>query len=91
VCVAAQGNLFQCHRCSLSLCIPIVAKHDKLDVKLCKEAAQFYGDAAMKLLRDGVSKGYKEVQHMKIDTDLDSLRHRDDFQKFVAELDENGK
>jgi hypothetical protein len=27
--------------------------------------------AAMKLLRDAVSKGYKDVMHMKKDTDLD--------------------
>ena len=73
--------------CFLSQCIPIVAKHDKLDDKQRKEAAQFYGDAAMKLLRDAVSKGYKDVAHMKKDTDLDPLRQRDDFQKLIAELE----
>ena len=72
--------------CNLCQCIPIVANHDKLDGKQRKEAAQFYGDAAMKSLRDAVSKGYKRVAHMKKDTDLDSLRQRDDFQKLVAEL-----
>ena len=44
----------------------------------------------MKLLRDAVSKGYKDVVHIKKDTDLDPLRQRDDFQKLVAEL-EGGK
>jgi len=68
-----------------------VAKHDKLDATQRKEAAQFYGDAAMKLLRDAVSKGYKDVAHMKKDTDLDPLRQRDDFQKLVAELEGKGK
>jgi hypothetical protein len=77
--------------CYLSLCVPIVAKHDKLDATQRKEAAQFYGDAAMKLLRDAVSKGYKDVAHMKKDTDLDPLRQRDDFQKLVAELEGKGK
>src|SRR5262249_50426701 len=43
--------------CFLSLCVPIVAKHDKLDATQRKEAAQFYGDEAMKLLREGVSRG----------------------------------
>jgi serine/threonine protein kinase len=57
--------------CFLSRCVPIVAKHDKLDATQRQEAAQFYGDAAMKLLRDAVSKGYKDVAHMKKDTDLD--------------------
>src|SRR5262249_39909720 len=77
--------------CLLSLCVPIVAKHDKLDATQRKEAAQFYGDAGMKLLRDAVGKGCKDVAHMRKDTDLDSLRQRDDFQKLVAELDGMGK
>jgi serine/threonine protein kinase len=77
--------------CFLSRCIPIVAQHDKLDDKQRKEAARFYGDAAMKLLREAVSKGYSDVVHMKKDTDLDPLREREDFQKLVAELEGNGK
>jgi tetratricopeptide (TPR) repeat protein len=77
--------------CFLSQCAPIVAKHDKLDATQRKEAAQFYGDAAMKLLHDAVSKGYKRVAHMKKDTDPDPLRQRDDFQKLVAELGGEGK
>jgi serine/threonine protein kinase len=76
--------------CDLSRCIPIVAKHDKLGDTQRKEAAQFYGDAAMKLLREAVSKGFKDVVHMKKDTDLDPLRTRDDFQKLVAELEGTG-
>jgi hypothetical protein len=39
-------------------------------------------DAAMKLLRDAVSKGGKDVAHM--DTDLTPLRYREDIQKLVA-------
>src|SRR5262245_3040802 len=73
--------------CWLSRCVSIVAKHDKLDDKQRKETAQFYGDAAMKLLRDAVSKGYKDVPHMKKDTDLDPLHQREDFLKLIAELD----
>jgi tetratricopeptide (TPR) repeat protein len=77
--------------CFLSQCILIVAKHDKLDDKQRKEAAQFYGDAAMKLLRDAVSKGYKDGMHVKKDTDLDPLRQREDFQKLIAELQGKGQ
>jgi tetratricopeptide (TPR) repeat protein len=77
--------------CFLSLCIPIVAKHDQLDEKQRQEATQFYGDAAMKLLRDAVSKGFKNVAHMKKDTGLDPLRQREDFKKLIAELAENGR
>jgi hypothetical protein len=77
--------------CFLSHCLPIVAEHDKPDAKQRKEAAQIYGDAAMKLLRDAVSKGYKDVVHVKKDTDLDPLRQRVDFQNLVAEPEGKGK
>ena len=77
--------------CSLSQCVPIVAKHDTLDAQRRQEAAQFYGDAAMKFLRDAVGKGYKDVPHMKKDTDLEPVRQREDFQKLVADLEGNGK
>src|SRR5262249_8597093 len=77
--------------CFLSQCISIVAKHGKLDAKQRKVAAQFYGDASMKLLREAVSKGYKDVVHMQKDTDLDLLRQREDFQKLVAGLQGTGK
>src|SRR5262249_222733 len=77
--------------CYLSLCVPIVAKHDRLDATQREEAATFYGDAAMKLLRDAVSKGYQDVARLKKDTDLDPLRQRDDFRKLVVELEGKGK
>jgi tetratricopeptide (TPR) repeat protein/tRNA A-37 threonylcarbamoyl transferase component Bud32 len=75
----------------LSLCIPIVAVHDKLDNRQRKEAAHFYGDAAMKLLRDAVSKGYRDVSDMKKNTDLNPLHPREDFQKLIAELEGDKK
>jgi hypothetical protein len=77
--------------CFLGLCIPIVARHDKLDDKGRKDAVQFYGGAAMRLLRDAVGKGLKDAAHMKKDTDLDPLREREDFKKLVAELEGKGK
>jgi hypothetical protein len=45
----------------------------------------------MKLLRDAVRKGYRDVVHLKKDTDLDSLRQREDFQMLVVELEGKGK
>jgi tetratricopeptide (TPR) repeat protein len=77
--------------CHLSRCIPVVAKHDKLDDERRKEAAHFYSDVAMKFLRDAVSKGHKDVALMKKDADLDPLRQRDDYQQIVAELEDKGK
>jgi len=45
--------------CFVSECIPVVAKHEKLDEAKRKELTQFYGDEAMKLLREAVKRGYK--------------------------------
>lgn len=51
------------------------------------EKAKAEADKAMDSLRKAVSAGYKDAAHMKKDTDLDSLRGRDDFQKLMAELE----
>ena len=40
----------------------------------------------MAWLRKAVAAGYKNVDHMKKDTDLDPLRSREDFKKLLAEL-----
>ena len=68
-----------------------MAFHARPDDKQRKGVAQFDGDAAMKMLRDAVSKGYRDVAHMKKDTDLDPLRQREDFQKLIAELEGKGE
>jgi hypothetical protein len=46
-----------------------------------------YADRAMELLHQAVQAGYNSAVHMKQDSDLDSLREREDFQKLVAELE----
>jgi tetratricopeptide (TPR) repeat protein len=75
----------------LSRCIRIVIQHDKLDARQRNEAAQFYGDAAMKLLRDAVTRGFKDVMRLRNDTFLAPLRQRHDFQELVAKLEGKGK
>jgi tetratricopeptide (TPR) repeat protein len=77
--------------CFLSACISIAAKHQKLDDQQRKELAQIYDDAAMKLLRDAVNKGYKDVAQMKKDANLDPLRQRESFRSLVAELEKTPK
>jgi len=49
-------------------------------------AVQFYGDEAMKLLRNAVAKGFKDAARMQKDSDLDPLRQRSDFQQLLQEL-----
>jgi serine/threonine protein kinase/Flp pilus assembly protein TadD len=45
-----------------------------------------YADRSMELLYKAVKAGFKDAAQMKQDTDLDSLRERDDFKKLLAEL-----
>jgi serine/threonine protein kinase len=85
----AAGDAYDA-ACGLSLSVRAVANHDQLDAKQRKEAMQFYGDLAMKFLRDAVRKGYKDMPHLKKDTDLDALRPREDFKKLIAELEGKG-
>jgi tetratricopeptide (TPR) repeat protein len=86
----APADAFSAAR-GLSLCVPAVAGHAKLEDRQRQEATRFYADAAMKLLREAVSKGYKDAMRMKTETDLDPLRQREDFKKLVAELEGKGK
>jgi NAD(P)H-dependent FMN reductase len=41
----------------------------------------------MDWLQQAVAAGYKNVAHMQKDTDLASLRAREDFKKLMAELE----
>jgi eukaryotic-like serine/threonine-protein kinase len=77
--------------CWVSQCIPIVAKHDKLDDKQRQEAVQLYSDATMKLLHAAVSKGFSDLQQLDKDKGFDPLHQRDDFRKLVAELEAQEK
>jgi tetratricopeptide (TPR) repeat protein len=42
---------------------------------------------AMALLQQAVAKGYRDVEHMKKDEDLEALRKREDFKKLLADLE----
>jgi serine/threonine protein kinase/tetratricopeptide (TPR) repeat protein len=45
-----------------------------------------YAERAVALLRQAVAKGYSNVNGMKNDDDLKSLRQRDDFQKLLRDM-----
>jgi serine/threonine-protein kinase len=59
----------------------------KNDAKL----ADRYAARAVELLREAVAKGFKDIEHLKKDTDLDPLRGRDDYRKLLKELEEKTK
>jgi eukaryotic-like serine/threonine-protein kinase len=44
-------------------------------------------ELAMEWLKKAVAAGYKDIDQIRTDTDLDSLRDREDFKKLVADLE----
>jgi tetratricopeptide (TPR) repeat protein len=54
-----------------------------------EEAARAEGHSgqAVKLLRQAVDRGFRDVEHMRSDPDLESLHSREDFQRLCRELD----
>lgn len=82
-------NAFDAAR-AMAQCIPIVAEHEKLDTNQRDVAVKFYGDAAMKLLHDAKSKGFKGANEIKDETDFETLRQREDYRILVSELEAAG-
>jgi serine/threonine protein kinase/tetratricopeptide (TPR) repeat protein len=52
-----------------------------------KDKQTEYADRAIELLRKAIRAGYKDVAHMKVDTDLEPLRDREDFKQLIADLE----
>jgi tetratricopeptide (TPR) repeat protein len=61
-------------------CVYAVASSNVADTK------QEYAERAVQLLHQAVKAGYTDAAHMQEDSDLDSLRGRDDFKKLMHEL-----
>jgi serine/threonine-protein kinase len=74
--------------CWLARCVPLGQKDVRLPEADRQEVAKEYADRAMAALRQAVSRGYKDVAHMKKDGDLDPLRPREDFRELLAELEQ---
>jgi hypothetical protein len=50
-----------------------------------------YADRAIELLRRAVAVGFPDMQQLKEEKDLDSLRGRADFQKLLQEIEKKAK
>jgi len=61
-------------------CVYSIASHKIADKR------QEYADRAMELLQQAVQAGWKDVDHITNDTDLDPLHDRDDFKKLLESL-----
>jgi hypothetical protein len=80
------GNAYSA-ACALALCIPAVTLDTRASQDKRLELARFYADQAMAFLRDAVAKGFKDLERMKKDPDLNPLRGREDFQTLLHGLE----
>jgi serine/threonine protein kinase/tetratricopeptide (TPR) repeat protein len=72
--------------CMLARCVPIVEKSNKLDAASRQAEMRSYADQAMAMLRDAVAKGYKNIEYLKGDMELNALREREDFKTLLVGL-----
>jgi hypothetical protein len=72
----------------LARCIPLGHRDAKLAEAKREQLAQTYADRAMELLRQAVARGYKSSAHMKMVTELEPLRGREDFKELLIRLEQ---
>jgi serine/threonine protein kinase/Flp pilus assembly protein TadD len=73
--------------CCRAVCAAVIREDPKTPEADAPRLAKDQADLAMAWLHKAVAAGYKDVEHMKQDTDLDALREREDFKKLLIELE----
>jgi eukaryotic-like serine/threonine-protein kinase len=72
------GNTLYDMACVCALSAGAVKEQAKLQER--------YGARAVDLLRQAIAKGFRNVQQINKDSDLDAVRRREDFKQLIAEL-----
>jgi serine/threonine-protein kinase len=72
--------------CVYALASAAVRKDEKRTETDRTMLAEEYAARAVVLLRQAVAKGYRDVNNIKTDSDVDALRSRPDFEKVLEEL-----
>jgi ATP/maltotriose-dependent transcriptional regulator MalT len=87
-----KGDELDYHAAShLARCAAMAGQDDRLTEANRKQKANDYARRAVERLRAAVRRGFKDLQKIKSDHDLDGLRTREDFQRFLAEVEAKGK
>jgi serine/threonine-protein kinase len=72
-------------------CVPLVGGR-KSDLTAAEQAERRqYADEALSALRQAIAHGYKDLDHLKNDKDLDCLRARKDFQQLTQDLEKSSR
>jgi tetratricopeptide (TPR) repeat protein len=72
---------------TLAVWVPWIQKDARLPEKEFGTLKDLFERRAVQLLREAVRRGLRNVDGVKKDSTLDSLRSRDDFKEFLAELE----
>jgi tetratricopeptide (TPR) repeat protein len=83
----ATGDTLYDAACVYGLCSAAANRDAKLNEVERKKIAEEYAGRAVILLQRATARGWKDVGRMKEDSDLDSLRQREDFKKLIRELE----
>ncbi len=81
-----QGSSAYDTGCYLSRCSGLAAKDETIPVEARSALANEYAGRAVKHLQAAVSRGFRDQNVYATDTDLNSLRNREDFTKLLADL-----
>jgi hypothetical protein len=82
-----QAAIWYNAACVYSLAVPLVRKDEKLPAARRMELAKQYGARAVELLHQAVARGFALVATIREDPDLAPVRDRDDFKKFLLEME----
>ena len=72
--------------CGYALCSAAALGDAKLAEAERRRLSDQYASSAVAALRQAIAKGFRNLEHMKKDSDLDSLRDRDEYKKLLAGL-----
>jgi tetratricopeptide (TPR) repeat protein len=73
--------------CYVSRCILLAERDDRLPEAQRRERATAYANRAMQVLQQAIKRGFRDMAHMKQDTDLEPLRGRDDFGQLFMKVE----
>jgi serine/threonine-protein kinase len=77
--------------CILASCGPLAEKDPNASEVERKERAGGYADRAVGLVQQAIQKGFRNLELLKTDPDLEPLRGRDDFKQLLNQLEKTVK
>jgi hypothetical protein len=74
----------------VAMCVPAALKDDRLSEPQRKEIAEQYARKTLRLVREAMKLGFRDVKELKQAPEYEPLRMREDFQDLIRELTAKG-